>query len=86
MSARDAVRHRLQEISATAALAAEAIGGAVLDFLPAELERFARQLDAVAGRLEDVCERLAVGVDPQRDPEGGAIPGAARRGQPDPRG
>jgi hypothetical protein len=65
MNALDAVRTRLQQVSATAALAAEVLGGATLDFLPPELERFVMQLDAVAGRLEDICERLAVGVDPQ---------------------
>jgi hypothetical protein len=65
MNPRDAVRHRLLAMADCAQTAAEALGGAALDFHPSELERFVRQLDAVAGRLEDVCERLAVGVDPQ---------------------
>jgi hypothetical protein len=42
-----------------------------VDFRAPELERFAMQLDAIAGRLQEVCERLSVGVDPQ---------GAGRRG------
>jgi hypothetical protein len=48
MNALGAVRVKLQEISATASLAARAIDGATVDFLPSELERFALQLDAVA--------------------------------------
>jgi hypothetical protein len=64
MSALDAVLDRLHQIAATASLAARALDGATVDWLPPELERFAVQLDAIAGRLEDVCERLSVGVDP----------------------
>jgi hypothetical protein len=66
MNALEHVRMRLQQISDTAGLAAEALGAGAVDWMPAELERFAWQLDAIAGRLEDVCERLAVGLDPQR--------------------
>jgi hypothetical protein len=36
-----------------------------VDFLPPELSRLLGALDGVAERLEVVCERLAVGVDPQ---------------------
>jgi hypothetical protein len=68
MSALEHVRTRLQEISATASLAARALDGAAVDWLPPELDRFAMQLEAVAARLVDVCERLSVGVDPQRGP------------------
>ena len=56
------VRTRLQQISDTAGLAAEALDGGAVDWMPAELDRFALQLDAVFARLVDVCERLAVGV------------------------
>jgi hypothetical protein len=66
MNALDAVRTRLEEIAATATVAAEALGSGAVDLMPAELDRFAGQLDAIAGRLGDVCDRLAVGVDPQR--------------------
>jgi hypothetical protein len=52
--------------ASTAETAAGALGAGAVDWLPPELERFAVQLDAIAGRLEDVCERLSVGVDPQR--------------------
>jgi hypothetical protein len=59
------VRTRLEEISATAGLAAEALGGGTVDWMPAELDRFAHQLERVEARLADVCDRLAVGLDPQ---------------------
>ena len=66
MPALDAVRTRLQEISATATLAAEALGAGGVDWMPAELDRFAIQLERVEARLADITDRLAVGVDPQR--------------------
>jgi hypothetical protein len=37
-----------------------------------ELERFAVQLGAIAGPLEEVCERLAVGIDTQAGGQGNA--------------
>ncbi len=67
MSHLDAVRQRLQEISTTAATAAEALDGAAVDFLDGELSRLLGRLDELAGRLCDVCEHLAAGVDPQPD-------------------
>jgi hypothetical protein len=70
----DTIRYRLEAIAAVAQTAAEALGGAALDFLPAELERFAVQLESVEARLADITDRLAVGVDPQR-----AGPSACRR-------
>jgi hypothetical protein len=60
-----AVRVRLHAIAGAAGLAGRALEGGRVDFLPPELDRFAMQLDAVAARLVDVCERLSVGVDPQ---------------------
>jgi hypothetical protein len=72
MNALEHVRNRLQEISATATLAAETLGAGAVDWMPAELDRFAWQLARLATRLGDVCERLAVGVDPQGE-------GAVRR-------
>jgi hypothetical protein len=38
------VRTRLEEISATAGLAAEALDGGAVDLMPAEVERFVMQL------------------------------------------
>jgi hypothetical protein len=65
MNLLDAVRHRLQEIATTASTAAEALDAGRCDFLAPELSRLLGALDGVAERLEVVCERLAVGVDPQ---------------------
>jgi hypothetical protein len=65
VNALDAVLSRLHQIASTASLAARALDGATVDWLPPELDRFAWQLGRLAGRLEDVCERLSVGVDPQ---------------------
>jgi hypothetical protein len=64
----DAVRTRLQAIASTAETAAGALGAGAVDWLPPELERFALQLERVGARLEEVCERLSVGVDPQGAP------------------
>jgi hypothetical protein len=66
MSPADAVLSRLHQIAATASLVARALNGAAVDWMPPELDRFAMQLDVVAARLVDVCERLSVGMDPQR--------------------
>jgi hypothetical protein len=63
------LRERLQEISATASIAAQALDGG-LDYLPGELPRLLMGLDAAHDRLQDVCERLAAGVDPQGATEG----------------
>jgi hypothetical protein len=52
------VRHRLQEIAATATTAAEALDAGV-DFLDGELGRFLGRLDAMLATLGDVCERLS---------------------------
>jgi hypothetical protein len=60
-----AVRTRLLAIAATAETAAGALGAGAVDWLPAELERFAHQLERVGDRLADIADRLAVGVDPQ---------------------
>jgi hypothetical protein len=68
MNALEHVRMRLQQISATAGLAAEALDGGSVDLMPPELERFAHQLERVLARLEDITDRLAVGLDPQRAP------------------
>jgi hypothetical protein len=65
MSALNAIRDHLLFIAAVAQTAAEALDGAALDFPPPELERFSQQLGAVEERLEDVIDRLAVGVDLQ---------------------
>jgi hypothetical protein len=79
MNALDAVLDRLHHIAATASLAARALDGASVDWLPPELERFAMQLEGVAARLVDVRERLSVGVDPQRGPT--AAPPVAALGE-----
>jgi hypothetical protein len=73
-----ALRAKFYAIAAAAGLAGRVLEGARVDFLPPELERFAHQLDAIAGRLEEVCERLSVGVDPQG---AGCAGGPGRRGQ-----
>jgi hypothetical protein len=65
MNPLDAVRHRLQEIAATASTAAEALDAGSVDFLSPEVARLLGALDGVAGRLGDICERLAAGVDPE---------------------
>jgi hypothetical protein len=65
MNPLDAVRHRLQEIATTAATAAEALDAGRCDFQGGELARYQGRLDVLALRLTDVCDRLAVGVDPQ---------------------
>jgi hypothetical protein len=60
-----AIRERLQEIAASASIAAQALDAGRLDFLPPELSRLLGALDGVRDRLADVCDRLAEGVDPQ---------------------
>jgi hypothetical protein len=65
MNPLDAVRHRLQEIATAASVAAQALDAGRCDFLPPELSRLLGALDGVRGRLADVCDRLAEGVDPQ---------------------
>jgi hypothetical protein len=60
-----ALRVRLYAISLAAGLVGRILEGARVDLLSPELERFAWQLDAIASRLQDVFERLTVGVDPQ---------------------
>jgi hypothetical protein len=75
MNPLDAVKHRLQEIAATASCAAEALDAGGVDFLDGELSRYLGRLDVLADRLADVCGRLALGVDPQgatRSPNGAA--------------
>jgi hypothetical protein len=66
VSTTEAIRGKLLEISATADTAAGALDGARVDFLPPELDRHLAALDALAQRLEDICEHLSAGVDPQR--------------------
>jgi hypothetical protein len=61
----DAIRARLLVIAADATTAAEALNGAAVDYLPAELPRLQMALDAVSERLAELLERLAVGIDPQ---------------------
>jgi hypothetical protein len=65
MSALDTIRQRLHTIAAVAQTAAEALDGAAVDFLSPELDRFARQIESVETRLEDITDRLSAGVDPQ---------------------
>jgi hypothetical protein len=77
LSPTDTTRHRLPAIATQAQTAAEALDGAALDFPPPEMDRFALQLDSIGSRLEGVCERLSVGVDPQRSAPG-AVRGPAR--------
>jgi hypothetical protein len=59
------LKAKLHEISTTAAVAAEALDAGRVDFLAPEVDRLVGTLDILAGRLADVCDRLAVGVDPQ---------------------
>jgi hypothetical protein len=66
MNTLDAIRHRLLAIAEHARTSAEALAGAALDFLPPELDRFARQLESVEARLAEITDRLSAGVDPQR--------------------
>jgi hypothetical protein len=61
-----ALRHKLEEISTSASIAAQALEGCACDWLPAELGRLLGRLDAVAEGLADVCDRLSAGIDPQR--------------------
>jgi hypothetical protein len=65
MNALDTIRTRLLAIAATAETAAGALGAGAVDWMPAELDRFALQLERVGARLADITDRLAVGVDPQ---------------------
>jgi hypothetical protein len=77
VNAVEAIRRRLLEISATADTAAGALDGAAVDFLPPELARHLAALEAVAARLDDVCERLALPLritSPRRDWVKQAIP------------
>ncbi len=60
-----ALKARLLEIASTATTAAEALDAGRVDYLPPELSRLLGSLDVLAGRLVELCERLAVGVDPQ---------------------
>jgi hypothetical protein len=66
VSAVGAIRRKLLEIGAAADTAAGALDGAAVDFLEPELARHLASLEALATRLEDICSRLAAGVDPQR--------------------
>ena len=65
MTPLDAVRHRLQEIAATATTAAEALSTCEVDYLEPEVVRLLGNLDAVAERLTPVREKLAGGAIPR---------------------
>jgi hypothetical protein len=67
VSTGEAIRRKLLEIASTADTAAGALDGAAVDFLEPGLDRYLLALDALAARLEDICSRLAAGVDPQRE-------------------
>jgi hypothetical protein len=60
-----ALCHKLQEISTSASIAAQALDGCACDWLAPELGRLLGRLDAVAEGLADVCDRLSDGKDPQ---------------------
>jgi hypothetical protein len=65
MSILDVLRSRMEEIAATATTAAEALDAGRVDYLEPGIARLLGAVDAVADRMADLCDRLAVGVDPQ---------------------
>jgi hypothetical protein len=60
------LRHKLQEISTAASIAAQALDACACDWLAPELGRMLGALDGIAERLTAVCDRLSAGIDPQR--------------------
>jgi hypothetical protein len=70
MIALTSLKAKLEEIATTAAVAAEALDAGRVNFLAPEVARLVGTLDILAGPLGDVCNRLAVEVDPQGSPNG----------------
>jgi hypothetical protein len=61
-----AIRRRLDALAAACATAAQALGGAALDLPEGTLAELLGELEALAGRLDLVCDRLGAGIDPAR--------------------
>jgi hypothetical protein len=69
MNLADAIRQRLDILAAASATAAQALDGAALDLPEGALAELLGELEAPAGRLDLVCDRLGAGVDPVRAPD-----------------
>jgi hypothetical protein len=66
MSYPDAIRRRLGDLAAAAQTGADALDGAALDLPEGDLAELLGELEALAGRLDLVCDRLGAGIDPVR--------------------
>jgi hypothetical protein len=64
MTLADALRARLDAISAATGTAAEALDGAAVDLAEGTLDQLLTELLTLSGRLELVLDRLAGAADP----------------------
>jgi hypothetical protein len=66
MTLTDCIRHRLDALACACATGAEALDGVALDLCEGSQTAILAELEALAGRLDLVLDRLGAGVDPVR--------------------